>query len=152
MEDVYKDMAKHGDLYNMSDYPPEHPLHSTMNNKVLGKMKNECAGRPIAEYVGLRPKMYSILEVVGMNIKKAKGMKKNVVKKHIQHEQYRAALFKKKTFGHGMDILRSQKHRIYGQHLNKISLSPFDPPGRYTSRDHTGSVACRQPPSSSPGW
>ena len=68
---------------------PEHPLHSIANKKVLGKMKDECAGRPIAEYVGLRPKMYSILEAGGGNIKKAKGVKKNVVKKHIRHEQYK---------------------------------------------------------------
>jgi len=25
-----------------------------------------------------------------------------------------------------MDTLRSENHRIYGQHLNKVSLSPFD--------------------------
>ena len=25
-----------------------------------------------------------------------------------------------------MDVLRSERHHIYGQHLNKISLSPFD--------------------------
>ena len=25
-----------------------------------------------------------------------------------------------------MDVLRSMGHQIYGQHLNKISLSPFD--------------------------
>ncbi|MEW8685626.1 MAG: hypothetical protein AB2556_07440 [Candidatus Thiodiazotropha sp.] len=25
-----------------------------------------------------------------------------------------------------MDVLRSEDHGIYGQHLNKVSLSPFD--------------------------
>ena len=89
-------------------------------------MKDECAGRVIEEYVGLRPKMYSILETNGQNIKKAKGMKKNIVKKHIRHEQYREALFSKKTFRHGMDILRSEKHHFYRQHLNNVLLSPFD--------------------------
>ena len=69
-EDVFRDMASHAELYDTSDYPPEHPLHSIANKKVLGKMKDECAGRPIAEYVGLRPKMYSILEAGGGNIKK----------------------------------------------------------------------------------
>ena len=124
--DVYRDMAERADLYDTSDYPKDHPLHSTANKKVLGKMKDECAGRQIAEYVGLRPKMYSILEASGGNIKKAKGVKKGVVKKRIRHEQYREALFEKKTFRHGMDVLRAERHRIYGQHLNKVSLSPFD--------------------------
>ncbi len=60
-------------------------------------MKDECAGRPIAEYVGFSPKMYSILEASGENIKKAIGVKK-VVKKHVRHEQYKEALFGKKIF------------------------------------------------------
>ena len=89
-------------------------------------MKDECAGRPIAEYIGLRPKMYSILEASGKNIKKAKWVRKAVVRKHIRHEQYKESLFGKQTFRHGMDVLRSEHHQIYGQHLNKVSLSPFD--------------------------
>ena len=125
-KDVYRDMGKHAELYDTSDYPREHPLHSVENKKVLGKMTDECAGRPIAEYIGLRPKMYSILEANGDNMKKAKGVKKYVVKKHIRHNQYREALFEKTTFHHSMNVLRSERHRIYGQHLHKVSLSPFD--------------------------
>ena len=89
-------------------------------------MKDECEGRAVAEYVGLRPKMYSILEAGGKNIKKAKGVKKCVVKKRIRHEQYKEALFEKRAFRHGMNVLRSERHRIYGQRLNKVSLSCFD--------------------------
>ena len=70
--------------------------------------------------------MYSILEAGGKKTEKAKGVKKNVVKKHIRHEQYKEALFQKQTFRHGMDVLRSERHPIYGQHPNKVSLSPFD--------------------------
>ena len=125
-EEVYADIAQGQDLYDTSDFPKEHPLHRMANKKVIGKMKNDCAGRPIAEYVGLRPKMYSILEAGGSNSKKAKAVKKNVVKKLIRHDQYREALFEKKTFRHGMHVLRSEGHHIYGQHLNKVSLSPFD--------------------------
>ena len=73
--------------------------------------------------------MYSILEVSEKSIKKAKGVKKNTVKKHIHHEQYKEALFEKQTFRHGMDVLRSERHRIYGQRLNKVSFSPFDSKG-----------------------
>ena len=111
-EDVYKDMAKNQTLYDTSDYPQDHPLYSSATKKIPGKLKDECARRVIAEYVGLRPKMYSILEADGINTKKAKGVKKYVVKKHIRHEQYKEALFEKQTFCHGMDILRSERHRI----------------------------------------
>ena len=125
-ENVYEDMGASASLYDTSDYPKDHPQYSEENKKVVGKMKDECAGRLIVEYVGLRPKMYSILEADGRNIKKAKGVKKSVVRKNIYHDQYREALLDKKTFRHGMDVLRSERHHIYGQHLNKISLSPFD--------------------------
>jgi len=77
-EDVYEDMKNHTGLYDTSDYPKDHPLHLNTNKKVLGKMKDECAGTPIAEYVGLRPKMYSILKADEKIIKKAKGVKKTL--------------------------------------------------------------------------
>ena len=51
--DVYKDIATHAELYDTSDYPKEHPLDSMVNKKVLGRMKDECAGRTITENVGL---------------------------------------------------------------------------------------------------
>ena len=73
-EDVYEDMRENMELYDTSDFPSgHHHLHSIKNKKLLGKMKDECAGRSIAEYVGLRPKMYLIIEDSGKNIKKAKG-------------------------------------------------------------------------------
>jgi len=74
-EDVYRDMVEDLALYDTRNYPKEHPLYSGENKKVLGKMKDECAGRAIAEAVAIRPKTYSIIEEEE-NIKKAKGLKK----------------------------------------------------------------------------
>ena len=102
-----------------------HPLHSIVNKKVVENMKDKCAGRPIAEYVSLRPNMYSIPEASGQNIK-LEGMNKSVVKKQIRQKQYREGLFEKQTFRHSLNVLRSERHYIYGQRLNKVSLSPFD--------------------------
>lgn len=48
------------------------------------------------------------------------------MEKEITPEQYREALFEKKQFWHGMKILRSAGHEIYGMRLNKVSLSPLD--------------------------
>ena len=75
-EDVYKDIKANENFYDTSDYPKEHPLHSTVNKKVLGKMKDECAGTPILEYVGLRSKMYSIM-TEGESIKGIDKIKKD---------------------------------------------------------------------------
>ena len=63
-KDVYKDMSETEDEFDFSDYPKQHPLNNETNEKVIGKMKDECAhcaGTPIAEYIGLRSKLYSIL-------------------------------------------------------------------------------------------
>ena len=104
-------------------------------------MKDECAGRPISEYLGLRPKMYSIIEAGGGNIKKAKG-----VKKHIRHEQYKEALFRKWTFRHSMDVLQSQHHHIYGQRLNGLTLTlRLQALDRSKWAGHAGLLAQRRP-------
>jgi hypothetical protein len=113
-------------LFDTSDYPKEHPLHSNANKKVLGKMKDECAGTPIAECVCLRPKMYSIMKADEKNIKKAKGVKKSAVKKRINHEQYVEVLLGAKQLWHGAKILRSEGHEIWSVYQNKVSLSPFE--------------------------
>ena len=73
---IYKDIETNKDLYDTSDYPKEHPLYSNVNKKVLGKMKDECNGTPIAECVCLRSKMYSILKGNEKNIKKSEGCEK----------------------------------------------------------------------------
>ncbi|XP_052806652.1 uncharacterized protein LOC128235904 [Mya arenaria] len=58
-EDLYHDMKMSAEYFDTSDYPEEHFLHSDRNKKALGKMKDETNGKPIAEFVGLRSKMYS---------------------------------------------------------------------------------------------
>ena len=49
-----KDLQEHLDT---SNYPKNHPLFSTDNAKVLGRFKDECAGKFALEFVGLRSKM-----------------------------------------------------------------------------------------------
>ena len=93
IENVYKDMEANKDLFDTSHCPKDDPLYFVKNKKVLGKMKDECARTPIAECVCLRPKMYSILKAEEKNVKKAKGVKKSVVKKQIMHEQYKEMHF-----------------------------------------------------------
>ena len=80
-KDIYKDMSETKDEYDFSDYPKDHPLYDETNKKVIGKLKDECAGAPIAEYVGLRPKLFSVLRADEQTIKKGKGVKKICNKK-----------------------------------------------------------------------
>jgi len=53
-------------------------------------------------------------------------VKKSVVEKELRHGHYKEALFEKKQFWHGLNMLRSEGHEIYGMHVNKVLLSPFD--------------------------
>ena len=121
-----KDIETNKNLYDTSDYPKDHPLHSIDNKKVSGKRKDECALTSIAECVCLRPKIYSVMKADEKKCQESEGYKKSVVKKQIMHKDYKETLFGEKKLWHQMNILRSEGHEIYGMCVNKISLSPFD--------------------------
>lgn len=125
-EDLYEDMRKNAELYDFSDYPEDHPNFSTKNKKAPGKFKDECNSRLIEEFIALRSKMYSLREVNGNNLKKAKGVKKNVVQKDLQHKMYKECLEKRKEMRHKQTVIRSQDHQMGVYEQVKTSLSPLD--------------------------
>lgn len=135
-------MSKQLDLYDTSNFPKTHPLYSAKNCKVLGKMKDECAAKVVEEFVGLKPKMYSMLygyekvikdgdgkekiKQMQGTIRKVKGVKKSVVEKHIKHQLYVDCLAKHSSFKHPMNLIRSFNHQLYSITVTKTSLSPYD--------------------------
>ena len=125
-KDLYEDMKRDEDLYDTSNYPKDHPLFSAKNKKVIGKFKDETAGLPITEWVGLRPKMYSMKLSDGKEKKTGKGIKKNVLKKNIKHQHFKECLFLQKEYQHSMMYFRSQGHQLFTTRQMKKSLSPFD--------------------------
>ena len=74
-------------------------------------MKDETAGVPIVEFVGLRSKMYSYVTNDEKGCKTAKGIKKNVVRNLLKHEDY--TLFNDRQMFHKMKSIRSENHKIY---------------------------------------
>ena len=80
-----------------SNFSPSHPLYSTENKGKLGLLKSEVGERTIAEFVGVRPKCYSIVLADGDRISSAKGVPKTI-KKKIIHQQYKDALFQNQTY------------------------------------------------------
>src|SRR5688572_21897764 len=89
--DFYADIS--GDVrswFDTSDYPKEHPsgIETGINKKVIGLFKDEAGGKQIEEFIGLRSKLYSY-KMAGVDYKKAKGIRKNVVKKSIDHEDFK---------------------------------------------------------------
>ena len=125
-EDAYLDFWNDKDKFDNSDYDIKSPFYNITNKKVIGKFKDEAAGQPIIEFIGLRSKMYSYVKDNETGGKTAKGIKKNVIKKDIKHEDYKNVLFNNEQMHHTMKTIRSQKHQLGSFELNKISLSCFD--------------------------
>ena len=142
-EDFYKDIA--GDVrdrFDTSDYPEGHPsgIPTGINKKVLGKFKDEAAGKVIKEIVGLRAKLYSYKMDEGKENKRCKGIKKAVVEKSIRHEDYKTCLTTGKEQLRRQNIIRSYEHELYTEEVNKIALSAADDK-RYLLKDTYDTLA-----------
>ena len=74
-------------LFDRRNYLKDHTLFSNANKKVIGKMKNGVAGTDIKEFCGLRPKSYAYTTFD--NTKKAKGVKRQIVKNEITYNDYK---------------------------------------------------------------
>ena len=84
--------------------------------------------------------MYLILLSNEESLKRAKGVKKHVLKKTILHEHFREVLSKNKTQHHPMHFIRNENHKIYTTRVNKISLSALDTK-RYISVNGIDTIA-----------
>ena len=124
--DVYQDFWNNKDKFDNSDYSQDSQYFDKTNKKVIGKFKDEAAGIPITEFIGLRSKMYSYIKDNNKGGKTAKGIKKNIIKKRITHENYKNVLFNNEQMHHTMKTIRSNKHQLGSYELNKVSLSCFD--------------------------
>ena len=84
--------------------------------------------------------MYSLVDADSEEIKKAKGLTKNVVKNRGDKE-FVDVLFNKKMMRHKMKRIQSKLHRIGTYDVCKTSLSCFDDK-RYILDDGINSAAC----------
>ena len=108
-KDVYKELWEDKQLFDNSDYPQDSPYFSVENKKVIGKFKDEAAGIPIREFIGLRSKMYSYVKDNGKNKKTSKRVRKYLIKKNITHDN---CLLNGKQMLHSMRTIRSDHHQI----------------------------------------
>ena len=150
-DDFYKDISKDiSSKFDTSDYPPNHPsgILTGVNKKVIGMFKDEVAGRQITHFVGLRPKLYNFkvedqsTEAKSAETKKCKGIKKNVVKKGVNFEDYVQCLFSDEKQMRSMKIIRSENHVIYSKEVNKVALSNEDDK-RNLAKDKVNTLAFR---------
>ena len=114
--------------FDTSDFSTNHKsgILTGVNKKVIGMFKDEVAGKQITHFVGLRPKLYSYKVEDEKELKKCKGIKKNVIKKKLDFDDYVKCLFSGEKKLRSMKIIRSEKHDIYSKEVNKIALSNED--------------------------
>ena len=105
-------------------------LFSSKNKKVIGKFKDELGGKVMSEFIGLRSKSYAFTYIDNNNIercdKKLKGIKKNIIKETINFKHYYNCLTLKKEEYRKMNTIRSYKHQLYTEEINKKALGAFD--------------------------
>ena len=94
---AYNDFWTDKDAFDNSDYPESSPYYCNTNKKVIGKFKDEACRMPITEFVVRR---YSYVKDDERGGRTAKGIKKNVIKNNIRHEDYKRTLFNEKQMHH----------------------------------------------------
>ena len=138
-KDVYKDMEGLRDQFDFSNYPSSHPLYSTVNKKVTGKMKDETAGVPIYEFCGLRSKLYSIKTLQYFSkdgkptteLHTGKGIWRKILEHHLRHEEYKRGIFHEgqaENISQKADMwnLVCKRHTMVLQKTNKVTLHAHD--------------------------
>ena len=111
--------------FDFSDYPTTHPLHDITNKKKIGLFKDELNGSHGLEFVGLRPKMYSLLGESGVKFA-AKGISKVVAKQQLKHHIFLQCLKSLAPTTVEQSRIGSELHKVYSILQRKRALSAYD--------------------------
>ena len=124
-ENIFDIMKNNKFFFDTANYDKNHELYDKTNNKVLGKFKNDCP-KQIKEILGLRSKVYSFItdgETESHN--KCKGVKGYVAKTFIIDDYIKCNQTREST-EIKQNTIRSYKHQIFTETINKIALSCYD--------------------------
>ena len=153
--DVTQALASKADHFDFSNYPKDHPLYSTTNHKVLGKLKDESKSRQIYQFIGLRPKMYAyryssdsmITDDSGTTRddpskteKRAKGVKTAALKRDITFRDYEKVLRDNSKTYIKFRTITSRNHTVYTEYVKKLALTCTDDK-RMLDTDNNSTVA-----------
>ena len=134
-ENIYEDISSDVDKwFDTSNFPKDHvdrdgnrsSIPIGVNKKVPGLFKDECGGKQMTEFIGLRPKLHACnVEGVGES-KRCKGVKTSTVRKDITLANYRECLYSGNPQTRSMCVIRSRYHELYSERITKIALCPKD--------------------------
>ena len=131
----YKKMDKHKELFDLSNFPISSKYCWGDNKKGVGKIKDEYGGKSILKFVGLKSKMYSILDESSDEKSTNKGYNA-----FIEFQEFHDTLFQNKIFRHTMRGIKSKNHYLSTYETDKISLSCSDDK-RYVLKNRINTLA-----------
>ena len=128
-DDFYKDILPDvTEMFDTSNFPKDYPsgIPTGLNKKVIGMFKDEAGEKQITEFPGPRAKVYAYLMDDDHEVKKCKGVKKTVIKNEITFQNVKDCILKHQTQMRQMNVIRSHKHVVYTERVNKVALSHED--------------------------
>ena len=137
-DDIYQDLKEINDEMDFSGYDKNHKCYDATNKKVLGKFKDECEGKIMIGFIGLRPKCYAF-KIHGdeKEYKKCKGTAKNTVKRKIKYDDYNQVLETNEVIHRSFNSIRSKNHKIFSINTTKVSLNSYENKRYWTTSVHS---------------
>ena len=126
-DDIYQDLKEINDEMDFSGYDKNHKCYDATNKKVLGKLKDECEGKIMTGFIGLRPKCYAFkIHGDDKEYKKCKGTAKNTVKRKFRYDDYKKVLETNEVIYRSFNSIRSKNHKIFSINTTKVSLNSYE--------------------------
>ena len=123
-EDISNDVERWFDTFDY-DKNDKGPLSMGIDKKVIGMFKDELGGI-MKEFCALRAKTCANLMDDDKESKKARGVKRCVIKRRLMFENYKDSLFNDKTTLKWQLRFKSDYHDVYTEEVNKIALNSND--------------------------
>lgn len=128
--DLEHDLIDH---FDTSNFPKNHFCYNDKNKNRPGFFKDELKSSIMTEFISLRPKLYANA-VGGIEYKKAKGVKKYVIQKHMKLDHYLKILLNfieqksnnKSIMYYNINFIQSKNHCVYSKTVNKMILNAND--------------------------
>ncbi|XP_023311299.1 uncharacterized protein LOC111691962 [Anoplophora glabripennis] len=137
-ENVYEDIRQNIGYFDTSNFPNPNIHNMPITKSVVGRMKDEYAGKPIESFYGTGAKAYCVK--AGDVTKKAKGISKSIIKHELDFTDYVHIVENGGTIFRKMQIFTSTLHTIYTELKNKVALSATDDK-RYVKADGIHTLA-----------
>ena len=108
---------------------------------MLVKFEDECEGKIMTGFVGLRLKCYAFkIHGDDKECKKCKGTAKNTVKGKIKYDDYNQVLETNRVIHSSFNSIRSKNHKMFSINTTKVGLNSYENKRYWTTS--IDSLAC----------